>query len=299
MLKLLALICLIYFVAETSAIRCATVARSNDTYWTPERMASAIPRDMYFPGNVTKGPTAYNCIPYSIDLVRDRNAYTQYPGASIGKVFFRLGTTNYVCSASIGSDRLVWTAGHCVFERTSATVFRWATQWTFVPGYDTNFRPFGDFNAISVCTSDQFEANGWNTNGIAYDYAVAVFRQREFVPFIPFKLANVVTQPAQQTYQSNGYPQGAPFNGALNNRCQSAGCQRAGGLTGPEPVCISCSSTGGSSGGPWLVASGPNIFDIAGVNSWKYTNDNDNMYSPYFNALTQTFFNDAVRMFPH
>jgi len=208
MLKLLALICLIYFVAETSAIKCQPVARSNETYWTPERMASAIPRDMYFPGNVSKGPTAFNCFPYTLGLVRDRNDYVRYPGSSVGKVFFRLGNQNYVCSASVGSDRLVWTAGHCVFDRLSANSVIWATQWTFVPGYDTNFRPFGDFNAISVCTSDQFEANGWNTNGIAYDYGIAVMEQRKFPPpdFVPFKL-NVVTQPGQQTYQSNGYPQ--------------------------------------------------------------------------------------------
>jgi len=232
--------------------------------------------------------------------VTDRSEYVKYPGSSVGKVYFRLGTTNYVCSASIGSDRLVWTAGHCVFERLSATNARWATQWTFVPGFDTNNRPYGDFNAMSVCTSDLFEANGWATGGIAYDYAVAVFEQKKFTPptFVPFRL-NVVAQPAGQTYQSNGYPQGAPFNGMINNRCQSAGCMRATGLSGPQPVGMSCDSTGGSSGGPWVVASGPNSWDIAGVNSWKYTNDNDNMYSPYFDALTRTFWDDAVRMFPH
>jgi len=270
-------------------------------YWTPERMASAIPRDMTFPGNVTvKDPTAYNCIPYTLATDRDRSNYVKYPGLSVGKVFFRLGTTNYVCSGSVGSDRLVWTAGHCVFERLSATQVRWASLWTFVPGYDNNFRPYGDFNALSVCTSDQFEAAGWATAGIAYDYAVGVMEQKSFNPpdFVPFPM-RVVNQPGTQQYQSNGYPQGAPFNGAWNNRCTSAGCARATGLSGPQPVGISCDSTGGSSGGPWLVAASGNTWEIAGVNSWKYTNDNDNMYSPYFDAMTRTFWDDAVRMYPH
>jgi len=304
MLKLLALICLIYFVSETSAIKCATIAVANETYWTAERMASAIPRDMIYPGNSTVD--AFDCTPYSITMITDRSIYLRYPECSVGKVFFRLGNTNYVCSASIGSDRLVWTAGHCVFDRLSSNSVIWATQWAFVPGYNNGFEPYKRYNAISVCTSDEFEANGWSTGGIAFDYGLAVFPKYEFAyyEFESFDLA-IKRSPASQFYESNGYPQGAPFNGAWNNQCLSPGCKRATGLTGPEPVGISCSSTGGSSGGPWIIlpqdtTSGVKFkWQIAGVNSFKYNNDNDHMYSPFFDEKTEKFWDDAVKMFPH
>jgi len=292
---------LLCLVSVTFAAKCFTINAADENYWTPERMASAIPRDMMFPGNVTvKDPTAFACIPYTIRLINsDLPRYRTYPLGSVGKVFFTLSGTNYVCSGSIGNNRMVWTAGHCVFERLSATTARWATSWMFVPGYANNDRPWGNFNAFTVCTSDEFEANGWNTNGIAYDYAVGVYQPNTFQPptFVPFDL-EVVSNPAQRQYQSNGYPQASPFNGAWNNQCESAGCIRATGLNGPQPVGMSCSSTGGSSGGPWLVPASANTWHIAGVNSFKYTNDNDNMYTSYFDQRTKVFYDDVVRQYP-
>jgi len=299
MWKFLTVFVLFCFVSVTSAIQCSSSQTDLDAikdFWTLEKMNAAIPLDKNLPSNLTaEDPAAPNCFPNSVRLIQDLGEYVTYPLLSIGKVYFTLRNVNYVCSGSVGSDRHIWTAGHCVFDRTSATNAAWAVNFMFVPGFANNFWPFERYIAPRVCCSDQFFQQGWNTNGIPYDYAVAICPQATFPPntFVPFTLA-VNYNAAALTITSHGYPQAAPFNGMWNHNCVSPGCLRASGFGNhPAPVCVSCISTGGASGGPWVIPAGANSWTICGVNSWKYSNDPDNMYSPYFDSLTQTFWNQA------
>lgn len=91
--------------------------------------------------------------------------------------------------------------------------------------------------------------------------------------------------PTAVTYASYGYPAGSPFNGAWENTCTSGSCGRDNSVT-PPSVSISCDSTGGCSGGPWLV----NSNQIGSVNSYGYNNQPNVLYGPFFDATTNSFY---------
>ena len=132
--------------APTSAP--STHARTVE-FWTPERMASAVPVaakrvDLVPTARTAKGkPSA----PGS----RDAGTPVAVAGASwngggpvrdlTGKVYFTIGASAYICSGSVIADAgragysLVLTAGHCAFDLTSAAFF---TNWMFIPNFDAS-----------------------------------------------------------------------------------------------------------------------------------------------------------------
>jgi len=195
---------------------------------------------------------------------------------STGKVFFTMKGANYVCSGSVGSNNLVWTAGHCVFDQTD----KFATSWTFVPHYCNGAGT--QFSATSLLTN-----SGWQSGDFSYDYSIAKFAGSPFSVF-PKLAVNVVSNPLTTSYQSVGYPAGSPFDGKYINTCYSIGCSRDPASKKPQTIAISCDSTGGSSGGPWVVNGG-----IASVNSYGYQGVKNTMYGPYFDASAVTLFNSA------
>jgi len=291
----------IALVAVSSAYKCNVNVLTPGFEWTEELMAKAIPLDMVI--NATKNSTgvgALDCYPYKKCVIQSQSSFytgSDSIGRTVGKVFFNMGAQGYVCSASIGSGNLVWTAGHCVFERVGNIVTqpRWVTDWAFAPGYYNSNQPNGRIRATKLCTSDQYFQYGWANNGIPFDYALAVFPTNTFKDFNSFDLAKIVSSPSTTTYDAYGYGQAAPFNGQWDNFCSSYACKEARDLPAPYPIGMTSDNTGGSSGGPWVVASGTR-FDISGVNSFKYNNDPDQMYSPRFDDRTATFFKDVAQV---
>ncbi|HBH59094.1 MAG TPA: hypothetical protein DEP82_13395, partial [Arthrobacter bacterium] len=101
-------------------------------YWTPDRMRAAIPGDVLADKAVERGNT-------SSAISVEKGAATKVKGTKgkptiakletpvdhIGKVFFSIGTTNYVCSGnavSSANKSTVATAGHCINEGPGAFV---------------------------------------------------------------------------------------------------------------------------------------------------------------------------------
>lgn len=81
------------------------------------------------------------------------------PVATIGKVFFTLGGSNYVCSGTATSSAnrdVVTTAGHCLNEGPGA----FATNWAFVPAYDKGSRPYGTWTARDLVTTSAWANQG-------------------------------------------------------------------------------------------------------------------------------------------
>jgi len=251
-------------------------------------MASAIPRDFIFNASIgsrplfpaqLKAPAPLACT----GTFRKHNTtgaiYSAYPFSAVGKVYFSLGTDNYVCSGSIGDKRVIWTAGHCTYD--SATGF--AKNFMFIPGYWDRNEPFGRFAAQSLCA-----AKGWQDGNIAYDYAIARLPADNPLPTDSTGILPVVVDlnPEVVDYVSYGYPQGPPFDGAWENTCAGKLCVRDWWVS-PQAVSIACDSTGGSSGGPWMR----NGNSIVGLNSYQYFFQPNQMYGPYFNKDTMDFFN--------
>src|SRR5690606_11224475 len=110
------------------------------SYWTPERMAKALPLGL--PVVFAKGGLLSSLAP-PVTGWAGGGAVTQ----TTGRVFLTLNGVDFVCSASTVRSRnrdLVVTAGHCVKDGTGA----WARNWTFVPGYRKDgSQPYGRWTA--------------------------------------------------------------------------------------------------------------------------------------------------------
>lgn len=337
-------------------------------YWTPERMATAIPRDIN-PGtpSAAPGPLSGADGPASLvagnlpgqaagSVVRVSNAarqdavptfpyaypypftrqqvfpiaffsggYTQYPFSNNGKLFFTLGATNYVCSATSltsgadGNASLVLTAGHCV----SSGAGTWATNVMFSPGHRDNATPAAfDYDLNTAGTQrwpayTMYTTSSWfNSGNLRRDFAMIVVRRR-----IPdgVRLGNVIgTQGLawnwtdQQHYHSFGYPAAAlgvwpytAFNGQRQWACQSNMARRVTEYAGagPAPLAIGCDKTGGTSGGGWFMGFNENLTTgyqanggyLNSVNSWRWISPSQPraLHGPYFDTLVETMWNTA------
>ncbi|SDU59878.1 V8-like Glu-specific endopeptidase [Jiangella alkaliphila] len=251
--------------------------RAAEAYWTPERMRSAIPADATLPGDAsTASATAQDIAPAAVP---------ENPRPQLGKVFFTIGGVNYVCSGTAtnsGNGDVVTTAGHCLHEGGGGS---FASAFTFVPAYNNGSAPYGQWSA-----SDLYTTSGWaNSGDFNVDAGFAVMNENSSGQSltsvvgsypIAFNLSRGLT------YTSYGYPAGPPFNGQTLYSCTGAARLDPGGQTTQG---ITCDMTGGSSGGGWITGG-----QLNSVNSYKYTNDPNTMYGPYFGSTIQSVYNAAA-----
>jgi len=205
----------------------------------------------------------------------------------VGKVFFQQGIFTYVCSGSVSADNFVWTAGHCVYDNVKG---RFSENFQFIPGYED-----GDYDDGKYVATELFATQGWIDGSIGYDYALASMdgNVQAAVGGYNFQLS-VNNEPDSTTYESYGYPAGAPFDGTIDHTCKSGGCGRDH-FVSPPTVYIECDSTGGCSGGPWLIANSTAAsgYNFGGLNSYNY-GGSSRMYSPYLDSDTETFWHSVT-----
>ncbi|MBT2595648.1 serine protease [Arthrobacter sp. ISL-72] len=270
---------------------------SAAAYWTADRMRAALPGDVLagkalqrgntspavavekgsstkIAGNAGKGKT-----PLHLD---------ESPVSHIGKVFFSMGSNNYVCSGnSVASNNksTVSTAGHCINEGPGAFV----TNFVFVPAYLDGAAPYGKWAAKALYAPTQWSSAG----DMQYDTGFAVVSQLNGQ-----NLADVVGASGVQfnaarglAYKAFGYPAAAPFDGASLVSCT--------GTAGNDPYNpqflsqgIPCDMTGGSSGGPWFIGSSSGGYQNS-VNSYGYGSRSDVMYGPYWGSVIQQAYSSA------
>ena len=173
-----------------------------------------------------------------------------YPWKATGKLFFTgANGGNFVCSASVIRQRVVATAGHCVYD---TVVNRFHSNFLFVPGYDNGASPYGSFTwSLATTTGSWAAGNGSVPN--AADFGMLVVSNKvvggrlrrigELTGWLGWKtnalLANNVS--------AMGYPCNLDACQILQRT--SAHVLRA---RAPNSAEIGSDHRGGASGGPWV-----------------------------------------------
>ena len=271
-----------HLVAESSAS-----GTSASDYWTPARMQAAVPADTLVADNIES--TVSSVIDAASTVVAGvaRTVAPQEPQAAIapvshiGKVFFTLGGTDYVCSGnSIASQNgnTVATAGHCVNEGPGD----YATQWVFVPAYENGSAPYGEFEAQAL-----YAPSAWVTSGdINYDTGFAIVTSADGSSLSDTVGASAVAfnQSRGLSYSLFGYPAAPPFDGETLQSCSGSASDDTYGGTDSQGV--DCDMTGGSSGGPWFIGSGTGGAQNS-INSFGYNTVADTMFGPYWGSVIE------------
>lgn len=277
----------------------ASKGRTAAEYWTPQRMASAIPADV--PDGKAADPASAVLPragqPGRVDGVAPKGASTLADIHSMsGRVFFvnDLGQNRSCSGSTVNSDgkRLVFTAGHCVHGGGAGRTWFDVNRWVFVPNYHSG-SPYGTWNAYQLWTK-----NAWiNDANRAYDVAAVVMQNKNGVRIVDAVGGQGIKWGAGYGLFIHmfGYPADPPFNGSGLFYCNGTTRNEGGFPT------LDCNMTGGASGGPWLENYGATFWAyVNGVNSWMFWRNNDpsqvyKWQSPYFSYDTAGSLFDTVK----
>ncbi|GAA3216413.1 trypsin-like serine peptidase [Nonomuraea helvata] len=308
-------------IVEHVAARTAADQRRVLDYWTPERMAKALPirlLDLVTDGaGLLSGVTGRTGVraapdvsggrvsPGTLNLTPSRRHQTAgrpqtntvgsrwITGGAVarttGRVFMTVAGTDFVCSASTvrsANRDVVVTAGHCVKDGTG----EWAANWTFVPGYETaGLQPYGQYAARRM-----FVAGPWSRSGDDnYDVgmvALAASGGRHVADVVGAQEIAFNTPRGGQAF-GFGYPADPPYDGDHLVYC--AGRLKDDPYGQSRDQGLACDMTAGSSGGPWMTAFDPGSGKgtITSLSSFKYSDDHRTMYGPYFGDTVKALFN--------
>ena len=273
-------------------------------YWTQDRLDNALTRDFEFEPGAKSGKLVALGKPSrgggGTTTTVSGSSWTKggMPLVATGKVFFTMGTTNYVCSGALANENLsdraiVLTAGHCVWDNQSSS---WATNFIFIPAFDSNpvnncsTSPGRCLVASSLVASSGFTSQtSFTTQATLNDWGFAAVTETSQSGF---NLA-VNSLSSKSMVYAFGYPAASPYSGL--KLIYSSGAISADSRNGGLTWGLGCNMTGGASGGPWLGSFNTltNVGNLASVNSYKYNNDSTRMYGPIFNASTQAAFEAA------
>ena len=181
--------------------------------------------------------------------------YLSYPRSIHGKLFFSLGASNFVCSATVmGGKNMLITAGHC----NSSGNGQFATNRLFCPSYNKNgVNPaVGCWAVVNSKTSD-----GWHFSGDPdYDYACLITNTTGTVH--NNSIGNITgwagyawNFPQGQPTMQFGYPAASPFPGYHIITAATTEWYTFDFTPGAQvSKFIGSDMTGGSSGGSWLLS---------------------------------------------
>jgi V8-like Glu-specific endopeptidase len=180
------------------------------------------------------------------------------PATTTGKVFFRdhLGG-NWVCSASLvnsPAQNVVITAGHCVYGTAGGELpagETWHNSWVFAPDYSNGWAPFGFWTTRQLWTLTNYINNGDEQD----DLGAAILNRNSSGQNAVALLGGqgmAWNQSSSQYIYDFGYPAASPFNGQTLQECD--GPASWNGWFWVNMEMLNCNFTGGSSGGPWLMA---------------------------------------------
>ncbi len=233
-----------------NAANCNTQSRALPNAFSPLNTAYG---DLIQPMHGTKPTTNPKDGPYGpFQRWTEAEPITAYPKSTMGKLFFTLDATNYVCSATVIGRSTVLTAGHCNSDGKG----NFATNSLFCPSYKD--APNASRGCWAVTTS--VVASRWhNLSDPDYDYACLVTNTTGTV--VANKIGNVTGWMGRawnfapnQAVRTFGYPQGSPFTGNRLMTTASTEWYTHDFVTGDQvSKIIGSDLTGGSSGGSWVL----------------------------------------------
>jgi len=283
--------------AATQATTTEAQSRAAISYWTPERMRSAVPLDA-----LTVSPGAIKRVPAGTPTTVAPTAITPqaFPSggaawtaggrvvSTTGRVFFTFQGQNASCSGSAVTSlnkSTVMTAGHCVKLQGA-----FHTNWVFVPAYNNGSAPFGQWSARQLKATPQWVAS----EDINYDVGTAVVNANasgQLLTDVVGAQGIAFNQARGQRMYAFGYPAASPYDGTRLIYCSgtvfNAFISNGIGMT--------CNMTGGASGGPWF----PNFSRATGTgiqnsgNSSKMNFIPTWMFGPYFGTDAQNLYADS------
>jgi V8-like Glu-specific endopeptidase len=283
-------------VVQHTAARSGGEQRRVLDYWTPARMAAAVPVGLLGEVGRVSGLLWTPAEPRhqaAAPAVATSGARWMTQGAvtrTTGRVFLTMNGRDFVCSASAvksASRDLVVTAGHCVKDGSGA----WAQNWTFVPGYDSGRRPYGTYSARRV-----FVAGPWSRTGDDnYDVALIALNAsggRHLTDVVGAQEIGFNGGRGLASY-GFGFPADPPYDGEHLMYCAGPVHGDPHRQTGDQGM--RCDLTAGSSGGPWLTGFDPATGrgTITSVSSFKYSDDQGTMYGPYFGEAVKDLYATA------
>ena len=312
------------FISPSSADSKGIPNENAVGYWTDARMKSALPVELVVDPKTKIGvlqtSPASNPTPAPSPSPTDGDWVSNgLPQFAVGKVFFTLNNSNYVCSGSLIDDSnsgiaIVLTAGHCVIDKG-----KFAKNWMFVPNYDNlitqnsgEIQPADKWYATNLVVRSEFaNSRQFNTTAIQHDWAFAVLKKSAFskdgfarsahdndLPDTRDTSSNALALhvsgfPNSSTSWAFGYPAAQPYNG--KELKYAYGLVTGDPATGNTTWGMPSPLTGGASGGPWLsfLASDYSSGKVSSLNSYKYTNDLTRMYGPKFASKTTATFEAA------
>jgi V8-like Glu-specific endopeptidase len=266
-------------VAGQGHARLGTAARVGEK---PILIAGSEPGDLS-PEARGSAPATYDYpFPYTRYAV-ENPLYTLFPYTTIGKIFFRRGGTDFVCSgASVagGPRQVVFTAGHCLNNGNGL----YSKLVVFVPAFRSGQRPFGTFPAKELWVLTPWDEDGDETYDIgAFDVGKNGAGQK-LGPAVG-KLGFGANLARELHWNVFGWPAELPFTGATLQVCQAshAGDDLSVPGLGEAPIAIGCDLTGGSSGGPWIYRFKRGSY-LNSVMSYGYDAEPEGSYGPYFDS---------------
>lgn len=229
--------------------------------------------------------------PYTTSRANANGDYTAkyYPFRAAGKLFFKIGSSSYLCSASLIKPGVVVTAAHCVANYGARQFY---SGWTFVPAYNNGTAPYGTWTAktATILTSYYAGTDNCAQYGVICPDDVAVITENPQSGRYPGSTTGwfgygwngySYNGSSQALITQLGYPV-ALDGGLLMQRNDSQGFTNR---SYSNNTIIGSLMTGGSSGGPWVVNLGtaPSLSGVSfgtyanhnvvvGVTSWGFTN---------------------------
>ncbi|MEP7762751.1 hypothetical protein ABKW33_02225 [Sanguibacter sp. 26GB23] len=247
---------------DISSSRVAPTSIDPAGYWTPEKLANAIPMDLIATdedgAEARSGQTTEPLVEEPGTIVDpvaptvesyDSRAFppVKHVPKTAGKIFYHLDGKDYVCSGATvnhANKNMIVTAAHCLYTPGKG----WHSKIVFIPAYYNGSQPHGLWNWKGGRTH-----NAWiQDENWSYDQAFITFFPRNGVELVEKVGGNGVsygystTEPEMRVF---GWPAQAPYDGELPYYCE-------GPTTDFSPLNsdakIACLMNEGASGGPWL-----------------------------------------------